>query len=65
MNFLTKLKLFLYALSFVQIFVLGYIGRADDDNIQVMYIALALLALNVAVYAIIRFIVKKREKRGK
>jgi|GEM_PF-1868772 len=64
MDFLMKVKLFLYGLSFVQIFILGYIGRADDVNIQVAYIVAGLLLLNIVVYAIIRFFYKRKERKN-
>ncbi|MDR1695884.1 MAG: hypothetical protein LBR69_04560 [Endomicrobium sp.] len=61
MDFLKKLKLFLYAASFAEIFGLGYIGRVHGDKTYAMYAALALLAVNIAVYHIVKYV----KTRGK
>ena len=59
MDFLRKLKLFLYALSFAQIFIAKWLADKTSSNVKFMVIALVLLALNVIIYKIAAKRVKK------
>ena len=58
MDFLRKLKLGLYAVSLAEIFVFGHLAGKNGKNIEMMLIALALIVINISVYAIMS---KKRK----
>lgn len=47
-----KLKLFLYFVSFAEIFIFGYLADKTGNNVEMMLIALALLVLNFVIYKI-------------
>ena len=60
-DFLRALKLVLYAVSFGEIFLLGFIAEKTRANMKMMMIALALLVLNIIIY---KSAVLYRKKRG-
>ena len=60
-DFLRALKLVLYAVSFGEIFLLGFIAEKNGANTKMMMIASALLVLNIIIY---KSAVLYRKKRG-
>lgn len=60
-DFLRALKLVLYAVSFGEIFLLGFIAEKTRANTKMMMTALALLVLNIIIY---KSAVLYRKKRG-
>lgn len=60
-DFLRALKLVLYAVSFGEIFLLGFIAEKIGANTKMMMIASALLVLNIIIY---KSAVLYRKKRG-
>lgn len=60
-DFLRALKLVLYAVSFGEMFLLGFIAEKTGANTKMMMIASALLILNIIIY---KSAVLYRKKRG-
>lgn len=62
LNFLRKLKLVLYIISFIEIFLFGYISKITDKNTQMMLIALAAMLVNLTIYIVAAKRFKKENK---
>ncbi|MCL1971432.1 MAG: hypothetical protein FWG57_00360 [Endomicrobia bacterium] len=62
-DFLRKLKLVLYVVSFAVIFIFGYLAESTGSKMKMMIIVLVLLAVNFAVYKIAAAYNKKQDKK--
>jgi hypothetical protein len=63
MNFLRKLKLILYGVSLAEIFIFGYLADKTGGNTKMAIIALALIAVNIAIYKTAAKNNKKRNEK--
>ena len=63
MDFLRKLKLVLYVVSFAVIFIFGYLAESAGSRMKMMIIVLVLLAVNFSVYKIAARRNKKQDKK--
>ncbi|MDR2425583.1 MAG: hypothetical protein LBD46_00125 [Endomicrobium sp.] len=64
-DFIRKIKLFLYALSLAEIIIFGRLADKTGSNTKMMIIAAALLFVNVIVYkTVAKYYKKHKGKNG-